>query len=409
MNFLIVRQPIFDSSDHIAGYELLARGTDNSDEDERALVDAVLGDGSRRLADGNLAFVATSRGMLLSGGLEALDPTAAVLQIPPDVIGDADVLAACRALVDAGYALALDHFIFTEEARDLLELATIVKYDVAGAGREFLAYQLAQVRPFNVQALAENVEHRTEHADLAELGFSLFQGILFARVENVTRSDLNVEHLRTLKVMKLVRDLDVTEHQLEEEFRVDPGLSYKLLRMVNSAAAGGRGVRSIMHALRLLGREALNRWLSLLLVKPARTGAVDGEIVLATLTRARFCELLAPQGNRPLADGSLFMMGLLSALSVYGGVPTDQICSELELAPEISAALDRRSGHYGSALRLVEAYESGDWDGLEDACGELGVDAAVTGDLYLDALSWAQQSARTVNEMDEADAPSQVA
>lgn len=403
MNLLIVRQPIFDASDRIAGYELIARTGDTEQDDDRALADALLGDGSRRLAEGNLAFVSVNRDMLLSGGLEALDPTAAVLQIAPSLYGLPEVLNACRDLADAGYAIALDDFRFSEELRPLLEIATIVKIDTAQRGLAALGRECEAVAPYQVQLLAEGIDHRSDQETCLTLGFSLFQGLLFARPEHVTRSDLSVAQVRTIRVMKLVRDLDITEHQLEEEFRTDPGLSYKLLRMVNTAASGGRGVRSILHALRLLGRDSLYRWLSLLLLNPGAQGGVSGEIVVATLTRARFSELLAEHGDRPLSDGSLFMTGLLSALSDFGGVPIDQIQADLELAPEIASALERRGGLYGESLRLVQAYEAGDWDALDEACGSLGIDAAVTGDLYLDALSWAQERARGLDAAEEAE------
>jgi c-di-GMP-related signal transduction protein len=404
MNLLIARQPIFDATDHIAGYELIARTGDAEQEDAGALVNALLGDGSRRLAEGNLAFVTVTRDMLLSGGLEALDPTAAVLQIQPELYGLPEVLNACRELADAGYAIALDDFRFSEDLRPLLELATIVKIDSAERGLAALGRECEAVAPYQVQLLAEGIDHRADHETCLRLGFSLFQGLLFARPEQVTRRDLSVAQIRTISVMNRVRDLDVTEQQLEEEFRTDPGLSYKLLRMVNSAASGGRGVRSILHALRLLGRDSLYRWLSLLLLSPGQHGGVSGEIVVATLTRARFNELLAEHGNRPLAAGSLFMTGLLSALADFGGLPVEQIHADLELAPEIATALERRGGLYGSALRLVQAYEDGDWDALDEACSSLGIDPAITGDLYLDALSWAQERARGLAVEEETDA-----
>ena len=392
MNIMIVRRPIFDSADRLTGYEILAHDPEGAD-DARALVDAVFGDGGRRIADDNLAFVTPSRDMLVSGAMQALDPAAVVLQIARDLHADHHVHRACENLVATGYALALDRFTFADAATPLLELASIVKYDVQHVDDAFLAAQMALLEPYRVQALAENVSNRAEHEACTRLGFSLFQGILFARPENVTRSDLSTEHVRTFKVMNLVRDLDVTEQRLQQEFRVDPGLSYKLLRMVNAAAAGGRGVQSIEHALRLLGRDSLYRWLSLLLVKPARFGEVDGAIVLASLSRARFCELLAPHGERPLAAGSLFMVGLLSALIEFGGIPAAQIASELELAPEIAAALNGRSGPLGAALALVEAYERGDWQALDGRCSDLGVDPIGTGDIYLEALTWAQAHA----------------
>ena len=49
----------------------------------------------------------------------------------------------------------------------------------------------------------------------------------------------------------------VSDAALDKAFGTDVNLTYKLLRMVNSAATGARGIESIGHAVRLLGRAPL--------------------------------------------------------------------------------------------------------------------------------------------------------
>ncbi|MGH7507241.1 MAG: EAL and HDOD domain-containing protein, partial [Longimicrobiales bacterium] len=260
-----------------------------------------------------------------------------------------------------------------------------------------LAREASAIQRWPVRLLAEKVENRVEHEICLDLGFQLFQGYLFSRPETVSRRDLSVEHLRTLRLMTLVRDLAVSEHAIGEAFRADVALSYKLLRMVNASAVGGKDLTSIDHAVGLLGREALYRWLALLLITPQGRGGVAAEIAHATLTRARFCELLAETGRVSLKPGSLFMMGLLSALDTFYQMPVAEIVDQLRLAPAVSDALLRREGSLGAALALVVAFEEGQWTQLAARCSELNVASGELTNVYLDALAWAHERVQVFN------------
>src|SRR6202007_3120851 len=120
----------------------------------------------------------------------------------------------------------------------------------------------------------------------------------------------------------------------DSAFASDLALSYKLLRIVNAASMGGRGITSIPHAVRMVGRTALHRWLSVILVASlGRKGDVTHELAMTAITRARMCELLAENAkSSSRATGSAFIVGLLSMLDVLLEVPMDKILSHIELS-----------------------------------------------------------------------------
>ena len=72
-------------------------------------------------------------------------------------------------------------------------------------------------------------------------------------------------------------------------------------------------VRSIPHALMLLGHRGVRKWISLVAIacmgedKPR-------ELIVLPLIRARFCELLAPVARLAGSSNDLFLLGLLSAI-----------------------------------------------------------------------------------------------
>lgn len=403
MNIMLARQPIFHKADRIAGYELLSRSCSaapGSGEPDQILVDVFLGPGIGAVTGGLPAFLTVSRELLMSGSLELLSPHLLVLQIEAPQQEDPELYEVCERMARAGYRFALDHYTHTPYAEPLLGHGPFVKLDVAHH-RGNLPQQVTAVRDFPVLLLAENVENRAVHDACVRLGFDFFQGYLFSRPETFTRKDISVEHLRAFKLMRQVRDMSTTDLAIEEEFRADPALSYKLLRMVNSAASGGRGVQSIGHALRMLGRDALYRWLGLLLIAPVSDSGVDTEIALATLLRARMCELMANIGSRPLAEGTLFMIGLLSALESYMGMPLDMVADNLELAPELSAALTARRGPFGACLAMAEAYEQGRWEVADERAREIGVTPGDLSELYMQALTWAEERTRAAWRSDD--------
>ena len=117
--------------------------------------------------------------------------------------------------------------------------------------------------------------------------------------------------------MGLARDPNVNDRKLEDVLATDPVLMFQLLRLVNSAAVGMRGVSSIGQALRLIGRNAFQRWLAVAVAASRKSATgVDQELVRQAVERGRLLEQL---GGGPRDAGTLFLVGLFSLLDC--GVP----------------------------------------------------------------------------------------
>jgi len=63
----------------------------------------------------------------------------------------------------------------------------------------------------------------------------------------------------------------------------------------------------------------------------------SSDLVLSSLVRARFCELVAPRVEHGATD--LFLMGMLSLMDAILAVPIGMVIEELSLAPDIKAQL----------------------------------------------------------------------
>ena len=405
MEILVARQPVFDRAEQLYGYELVLRrpgGSGAPDEPmpEQLVADTFLGIGIDQVAAGRRAFVPVDRDMLMSGAARLLPADRVVLQLSGRLQEDPDLLQTCDQFVWSGYRFSIDTDRPEELPEEYLRLAEIVKIDVAATDTRMLGELAAWLKGYHVRMLATHVRHRLERDRCTALGFELFQGYSFAAPETLVRRDLPVEHLLTFRLLKMVRDPRANDLEIEDVLRRDVALSYKLLRMVNSAAVGGRDIWSIGHALRLLGREQIARWLGLLLVTDSVKGGVRGELMHLALVRARMCELLADESGIPRARGPLFLVGMLSVLDQLLETPMEMLCDSMELASDVRGALLAREDFYGAVLGLVEAYEQGWWDQVDALAGAVGVSPVQLAPMYIDALGWAteQQSAREPRE-----------
>ncbi|HKJ01478.1 MAG TPA: HDOD domain-containing protein, partial [Longimicrobiales bacterium] len=319
-----------------------------------------------------------------------------VLFVPSLDDDDAPALTACRNLLGLGFELATDAMPSTDEARQLDVVGT-VRIDVSKTdGR--LADIAAGLRERGIRLMADGVKNREERERLLPLGFELFHGFGSSRQESISRKDLSVDYLNTIRLMQEIQEMDIPDSQIEARFRADVALSYKLLRIVNSAAIGGRGIDSIGHAIRLIGRGPLYRWLGLLLVSSGLDGGVQAEVLHTALLRARLSEMLATPGRRPDAADTLYMVGLLSPLDILIGASMDELLPNMGLSEEVQGALADRAGFHGTVLRLVEAYDLGYFDEFEARCEDLELSPGEVASLYLEALTWANAHAPALDE-----------
>ena len=169
-------------------------------------------------------------------------------------------------------------------------------------------------------------------------------------------------------------------------------MSLKLLKIVNSAASGGRGVGSILHAIQLFGRNGLQRWLAVLSVgSSARSSAVERERTLVALERARFCETIALGTGLRGHASALFLMGMLSCTLSLAGATTDDMVAQLRVSGDVSSALLGRDGLYTPVVALASAYMVADWVTAVEIGGRLRVLEQLPG-WYAGAATWAREA-----------------
>lgn len=388
---MVGRQPIFDKSRKVYGYELLFREpggllADGDAMTADVLVRAGLDMGLSNLVGDKLAFVNATRSFLVGEQDLMLPPKQTVVEVPETVAHDPEALAGCRRLVSDGYTLALDNCNWSWPSGPLFELVSLVKLDVLAFSPARLVSEVPLFRSLGVELLAEKVETVQQFELCQESGFSLFQGYLLSRPEVVEGQSLSPGKLACLRLVNELYDTEADADDVQRVIEADAALAYRFLRLAGEGAARGlyRPVRSLKEAVVVLGLQKLRAWAMLMLL--SGRGGTNSEQLHIAMTRARMAELLAGESCPELAD-SAFLVGLVSSLDLLLGVPLSEVLSRLALAEEVVAAVLEGDGFLGSVLDDVLAWERGG-EGLKP---HLSLPFSTMEKAYVSALSWANE------------------
>ncbi|MFO0583530.1 MAG: EAL domain-containing protein [Anaeromyxobacter sp.] len=309
--WLVGRQPVLDRVGRVWGYELLFRSADGtglpgdaSFATANVLLGTVAGIGTREVLGGKPALVNVGQELLFSDALELLPRNLIVLEVLESVTPSRSVVQRCRALKAAGFSIALDDQLYDAAWDDLYALADLVKVDVMAGDEVTVASAVERLRRFPAALLAEKVETPDAYRRCLDLGFHYFQGYHFARPAVVGRRKLGEDGTLLLDLLRrLNAGAEVPE--LEETFRRSPGLTFKLLVLVNSVSVGVRErIGSIRQAITMLGRDQLRRWLQLALFATDEQRGLDDPLVELAAVRAALMEKLATGLAWPAVEAS---------------------------------------------------------------------------------------------------------
>lgn len=391
----VARQPIFTRDLHLFGYELLFRPTaqaelagvtDDDEATQQVVTTAFTVIGLERLVGYAPALINVGETFLLREAEQRSLPSGRIiLEVLESVTATPQVLAALETLRAAGYRICLDDFEPGPRNRALLEHADIVKLETEGRSASQLAAQVAEVKRPGIRLLAEKLEDRQQFRDCLDIGFHYFQGYFLSRPRTVRGAAVPAGRLATLRLLATIQRQDLEVAELERIITTDVGLSYRLLRYMNSAYYQlQRPLESVRQAILYLGLRELRRWASLMAIS-----TVDDkppELIRTLTIRARMCELIGARLQAGNGD-AFFTVGLFSGLDAVLDVSLDEALAELPLSDEVHRAVLHRNGRLGEALECVLHYEVGDWDWLEDS----GYASGVVIQCYLEAIDWARQ------------------
>ena len=390
----LARQPILDSRQKVAAYELLFRSgwsnafSGDDDDSTRQILDSILVLGAPWLCSNTLAFVNCSREALVGRLVTLLPPEFTVLEVLETVEPDAEVISACRKLKDMGYRIALDDFAPRAEMGPLIEMADFIKVDFRASDEQARKRIRSRLHGSHAALLAEKIEQQDEFNVAVNEGYEYFQGYFFSRPTILSRAEVPLNHLNSLGLLASLSKSPLDHREIERLVLADAPFCFRLMRQVNSPLYGVRDhIDSVRRALIVVGEDEFRK-LATVAIAGSLVQRHPHALVALSLQRARFCELLAPHFNQDPVEQ--YLVGLLSLLDAMLQTPMACLMDLLPLRPAVRRALLGEHSATALPLCIAKCYETGDWSSSAASKEILSLGSEVLNEACFTATRWVE-------------------
>ena len=395
----VCRESVLDRSGHVAGYEFMLRKKVHPETRavfrlyDEVLIRNIISMGIGRLLANRMAFVGLCAASLGKNMLEILPAQGMVLVIrsSSELIEREEAYVRLNALKVAGFRIGLEDFQPVPGMEAFLQLADYAVIDVSSNDLQ----QLNQMVDFlsghfpDVQLVAKNVDSLESYDVCHNLQFDYLQGSFLTRVDEQEQSKISASQLRVVELLNLVQK-DASVEALAKTFKLDPMLTYKLLRYINSPGGGlVTKITTLEHAIAVLGQQKLYRWLTLLLFGSGTVSARDWALMENALVRGRLTEMFWREACSPDEQDKLFIVGFFSLLDVLLRMPMGHALAQLNLPDELVNALLHEQGKYAPFLELAIACEQANQERITALAAECGLDALKVNAVHIEAMLWA--------------------
>lgn len=410
----ICREPMLDNSSRMAGYEFLLRKSPTSNVrhetpavlrlyDEvliRNVTDMDIG----RLLGSRLAFVGISPGSIGCRLFDLMPKMGVVLVIRTSsaLLDEAEAVAIgsksvaldqVKHLKEEGFLIALEGFSDAPEMTQFIQVADFGIVDTLSEDPQHLSALVDSLRKKNpeIRLIAKNIESTETYEAYRKLSFTFFQGPFLTRLEEQEQPKVSTNHVHLFEILNLIQK-DADPAELVKVFKLDPTLTYKFLRYINSAGGGlVMKVPSIDRAITVLGQKKLYRWLTLLLYGTGNVNQKDWALMENAMIRGRMTETLGREAFSASELDNLFIVGFFSLLDVLLRMPMGQALAQINLPDELIQALVHKEGKYAPYLELAIACEQFDPNRIAELATVCKLDVQKVNLAHMDAMLWAME------------------
>ncbi|MBN0988462.1 EAL and HDOD domain-containing protein [Amphritea pacifica] len=396
---LLARQPVFNKSQDVQAYSLLYRSDSGmlpaEFSDEQATASVILNNYAVASSDGKTKhlplFVKLTQSMLLSDMLPDLPREGVIFELLREDGISKELLSVLRERKSQGYRFALTHYTGDKGQTPLLDLMYVVKIDIQRHDDAELKQLVNFCKPYRVHLLADKVESQDDFRRALDFGFNLFQGYFLCRPVSIKGKSFGSAKALILELLAELNNPAATAESVEQIVINDPAMTYKILRLVNSAAfSTPKQIESISHAISLIGMDQVKKWATLFLLSGQSGKPV--ELTRVMLIRGRMCELLAEMLSYPQPI-NFFMVGLLSQLDAMMDTEMQVLLDQIPLDDSIKNAILTRVNQMGEILTEVQHYERGEWADMRNLLERPYYEVA-----YRHSLNWADQVLASLQE-----------
>ena len=358
----IARQPILNRNGKIFGYELFFRDHNGLMEEfpsnltatARVMMNAlnhmnfqdIKGSQERKL------FINIDHTILKAGIVELLEPEHFILEILETTEIDDALVARINELKKRGYRFALDDFDCSAEMLQrfipIIPLMEFIKIDVMHAKDNSVEVMAEKFKKYGITLLAEKVETKEEYLRYSRLGFELFQGYYFHMPEKLEGTLYNLTTSNEIRQQIQLISQNRRSGDIMKFFKQKPDVSFNLIRFLNSVSEMDEEISSIEHALTLMGKERLMRWLLTYFYSEQQSKQPCDKTLDAALARAINMEVLFEEER-----DKAYLTGLYSMLDHFFEEKKETLFEHVRIDVSIKEAIIEHKGPMGMALRRI--------------------------------------------------------
>ena len=396
MNVFVARQPIFNRGEQSVAYELLYRKSEiNSythiDGDEATadvIINGFFNIGVEELSEGKKCFINFTENLLNLKLPTYFEPESIVVEILEDIPINKELVSICQELKELGYTIALDDFAIQESydlLPELLKYIDIIKIDFLQTPLYDRRRMITRYKSHQVSFLAEKVETREEFEIALKDGFDLFQGYFFSKPDVLSTPDIPAYFQTHYQISEELSKQEPNINDIASKIEQDVSLSYKLLRLINTAAFFTRNkINSIKHALVFLGLQEFKKWINVLTIKQINHEKNTGqeEVIKLSLIRAHLCEQLSQKIGK--TDSSPYLLaGMFSLIDNLLHCDMNDALQKLPLSDEIKDAINGKNNEIGKVLNWAIQIEKCNWN-----ISDLPLTENEISECYRNAIQW---------------------
>lgn len=397
MDKCVVRRAIKDAAtDQVTAYELFFQSGEDGlyEQQENVVVDTIaeffLNNSSKIFSDKKI-FVTLTPSLLFRNTARFFQKDKVVIQIEDNVIIHPLAMPIIKKYYKEGYTFAINDFQFTPKYFGFLDYADYIRIKVSEEPTEKEYKSLENIihmaEGMGKKCVATDLDTAKAYNTALELGVDYLEGgyiaeTLITKADKVTYMEGNFFQL----VVAVAKDEPDME-EIEDIVSRDAGLTYAILKLVNSAYfALRKRTASIRQALMTLGIGQLRQWVYMLSFQKEQTSGTE-EMLKLSFLRATFAQILVPDISEcPITKPEAYMMGMFSTLEYMVDAPLEELLAEIPVRDEIKEALLKGTGVAGKLQRLVICYEKADWKHCKELAIELGIDVNQLSQIYINCV-----------------------
>lgn len=394
----VARQPILNNSKKTVAYELLFRNSTkncypldvgNHQATRETIYNSFLEIGINEISGGKDILLNIDEKSLHDDLIFSLNKDLITLEILETVEPTSKNILRLKKLKSKGFRIALDDFDLKKENKSLVQYCDLVKIDIQATSWKKIERDVKIYKSLNKKILAEKVETNNEYERCKNLKFDYYQGYFFSTPELLQSKKIRSQQQIVLLSYKSLIS-EESYGKIAEIISKDLGLSEKFLRYTHDIMAQKRKrcekVTSVFQALCFIGHQNTKHFFNLAMIELFSDDKPD-EVGTISFIRGRFLQLLFERNGRDWKEKA-HLTGFFSLLDVLLSQDLQEVIPKLNLHEDIENAIMYKDGELGSGLKLVQAIENFDYEGIEKHSTDLEINVRDINTLYQKSIKW---------------------